>query len=262
MDDVIDDVIDDAILDAVNVSKSYGPTRVLDSVSMRVRKGDVVCLLGPSGAGKTTLLRCLNHLEQPTSGAVFLDGELLGYRRVDDMLVESSSREIARQRRRIGMVFQSFNLFPHMTALENVIEAPKRVNGVGHHEAVDRARGLLDSVGLLHKADEIPERLSGGQQQRIAIARALAMQPEVVLFDEPTSALDPEFVGEVLDVMLKLAEQGTTMVIVTHEIGFARKVSARAVFMDSGRILEEGTVRQLAESPRFERTRDFFAKVL
>ena len=250
------------ILQAVNLSKSYGSARILDDVSLSVHGGDVVCLLGPSGAGKTTLLRCLNHLEQPTSGAVFIDQDLLGYQRVGDSLVELSAREVARQRQRIGMVFQQFNLFPHMSVLENIIEAPTKVKKVPRGEAVDRARQLLDSVGLLHKIDERPEQLSGGQQQRVAIVRALAMDPEVVLFDEPTSALDPEFVGEVLDVMLKLAEQGTTMVIVTHEVGFARRVSARAVFMESGRILEEGTVEQLTDKPRLQRTRDFFAKVL
>jgi len=252
----------EVILEAVGVTKTFGADTVLDKVDLSVGRGDVVCLLGPSGAGKTTLLRCLNHLEQPTSGAVFLGGELLGYQRVGDSLVELPARAVARQRERVGMVFQSFNLFPHLTALENVIEAPTKVKGVPRAEAADRARELLDSVGLLHKADAHPEQLSGGQQQRVAIARALAMEPEVVLFDEPTSALDPEFVGEVLDVMLKLAESGSTMVIVTHEIGFARKVSARAVFMERGRILEEGTVEQLSSTPEFERTRDFFAKVL
>lgn len=250
------------ILQAINITKNYGDTQVLRGVDLTVAKGDIVCLLGPSGAGKTTLLRCLNHLEQPTSGAVFLDGALLGYERVGDRLVELPQRRIARQRQRIGMVFQSFNLFPHMTALENVIEAPTRVRRADRTAAVDRARELLDSVGLLDKADARPDQLSGGQQQRVAIARALAMDPEVILFDEPTSALDPEFVGEVLEVMRRLAEGGTTMVIVTHEIGFARHVSARAVFMENGAVLEEGTVAQLAESPRFERTRDFFAKVL
>jgi polar amino acid transport system ATP-binding protein len=252
----------DAILDAVGITKRFGKDTVLDHVNLTVRRGDIVCLLGPSGAGKTTLLRCLNHLEKPDAGAVFLENELLGYRRVGNSLVELPPRLIAQQRQRVGMVFQSFNLFPHMTALENIIEAPVKVKGISKKEATDHARELLDSVGLLNKADSTPQQLSGGQQQRIAIARALAMRPEVVLFDEPTSALDPEFVGEVLAVMQKLADEGTTMVIVTHEIGFAREVSARAVFMERGRILEEGTVASLTDEPQFERTRDFFAKVL
>lgn len=250
------------ILEAIKVSKTFGKDPVLDKVDLTIRQGDVVCLLGPSGAGKTTLLRCLNHLETPSSGAVLLDGELMGYRHVGNSLMELSPREIAKQRQRVGMVFQSFNLFPHMTALENVMEAPVRVAGVSKQEARDRGRALLDSVGLLAKADSIPDRLSGGQQQRVAIARALAMEPEVVLFDEPTSALDPEFVGEVLEVMQRLAAKGTTMVIVTHEIGFAREVAARSVFMERGRILEEGSVEKLTTDPEHERTRDFFAKVL
>lgn len=252
----------DTVLDAVGITKSFGRDTVLDRVNLSVNRGDTVCLLGPSGAGKTTLLRCLNHLETPDAGAVFLDNELLGYKRVGDTLMELPPRVIARQRQRIGMVFQSFNLFPHMTALENVIEAPVRVQGVAKKEATEHARELLASVGLREKADSTPQNLSGGQQQRVAIARALAVKPDVVLFDEPTSALDPEFVGEVLQVMRRLAEEGTTMVIVTHEVGFAREVAARAVFMERGRILEQGTIAQLSETPRYDRTKDFFAKVL
>lgn len=252
----------DNVLEAVGVSKHYGAEPVLEDVNLAVNRGDVVCLLGPSGAGKTTLLRCLNHLEKPSSGAVFLHGELLGYEVVGRHLVELPATVIARQRRAIGMVFQQFNLFGNLTALENILEAPIGVLGLSKEEAIERARGLLVSVGLANKADSRPDQLSGGQQQRVAIARALAMNPSVILFDEPTSALDPEFVKEVLDVMRNLADRGTTMVIVTHEIAFAREVSARAVFMDHGRILEEGTVTSLTDSPAHERTRNFFAKIL
>ncbi len=250
------------VLEVINLGKVYGDHEVLSNVSLQVFPGDVVCLLGPSGAGKTTLLRCLNHLEKPSSGAVFLHGELLGYERKGNHLVELHENRIARQRREIGMVFQSFNLFPHMSALENIIEAPTGVLGVPKAEAVAEARRLLAMVGLEEKADFMPSQLSGGQQQRVAIARALAMKPKVLLFDEPTSALDPELVNEVLDAMRALAESGTTMVIVTHEIGFAREVSARAVFMAQGRIVEEGSVESLINDPKNERTRDFFSKVL
>jgi polar amino acid transport system ATP-binding protein len=252
----------DPVIEALDVCKKFGNETVLDHVSLQVYPGDVVCLLGPSGAGKTTLLRCLDHLEKPTSGAVFLHGELLGYERRGNNLVELPERRIAVQRREIGMVFQSFNLFPHMTVLQNIIEAPVGVLKVTRAEAVERAHGLLRVVGLGHKASATPKELSGGQQQRVAIARALAMQPSVLLFDEPTSALDPELVKEVLDAMRSLAETGTTMVIVTHEIGFAREVSARSVFMDHGRIIEEGTIESLHRNAQHERTRDFFAKVL
>lgn len=250
------------VLEVLNLSKSFGSDQVLSDVNLEVYPGDVVCLIGPSGAGKTTLLRCLNHLEKPSSGAVFLHGELLGYERRGNHLVELHEKHIARQRREIGMVFQSFNLFPHMTALENVIEAPTGVLGIPKNEAIADAMRLLEMVGLGTKAQFTPRQLSGGQQQRVAIARALAMRPKVLLFDEPTSALDPELVNEVLDAMRTLAESGTTMVIVTHEIGFAREVSARAVFMDQGRIVEEGSIESLQANPREERTRDFFSKVL
>jgi polar amino acid transport system ATP-binding protein len=250
------------VLEAVALSKQYGKDLILDNINLKVDAGDVVCLLGPSGAGKTTLLRCLNHLEKPSSGAVFLHGELLGCRMRDNALVELPPRVIARQRQEVGMVFQSFNLFPHMTALENIIEAPTRVRGIPRNKAVADAQRLLASVGLAHKAQSRPDQLSGGQQQRVAIARALSMKPRLMLFDEPTSALDPEFVAEVLEVMKTLAAAGTTMVIVTHEIGFAREVAARAIFMDHGRILEEGTMEQLITAPAHDRTRDFFAKVL
>jgi polar amino acid transport system ATP-binding protein len=250
------------VLEAVAVSKYYGDDLVLDKVDLSVDPGDVVCLLGPSGAGKTTFLRCLNHLEKPSSGAVFLHGELLGYERHKDFLRELPDARIARQRREIGMVFQQFNLFAHLTALENVTEAPIGVLGIPKDEAIDTAERLLESVGMKAKAGSRPDQLSGGQQQRVAIARALAMNPSVLLFDEPTSALDPEFVKEVLDVMRALADRGTTMVIVTHEIAFAREVSARAVFMDHGRVLEEGTVASLSTSPVHARTKDFFDKIL
>lgn len=250
------------VIEALNLCKKFGDELVLDHVSLKVFPGDVVCVLGPSGSGKTTLLRCLNHLEKPTSGAVFLHGDLLGYERRGNHLVELHERRLNRQRREIGIVFQQFNLFPHLTVLENLIEAPIGVLCVPKAEAIERAQELLKVVGLASKASSMPKQLSGGQQQRVAIARALAMEPRLLLFDEPTSALDPELVKEVLDVMRKLAEAGTTMVIVTHEIGFAREVSARSVFMDCGRIIEEGTVESLASNPQNVRTRDFFATVL
>lgn len=239
------------LLSIDGMHKWFGGFHALDDCNLQVQRGEKIVICGPSGSGKSTMIRCVNRIERHDGGHIAFNGVVL-----DD------SREAVQARKSIGMVFQQFNLFPHMSVLENIIEAPTKVKKVPRGEAVDRARQLLDSVGLLHKIDERPEQLSGGQQQRVAIVRALAMDPEVVLFDEPTSALDPEFVGEVLDVMLKLAEQGTTMVIVTHEVGFARRVSARAVFMESGRILEEGTVEQLTDKPRFQRTRDFFAKVL
>jgi polar amino acid transport system ATP-binding protein len=214
-------------------------------------------LIGPSGSGKTTFLRCINHLEKINAGRLWVDGELVGYRQVGNRLHELHERDVARGRAQIGMVFQRFNLFPHMTALENVIEAPVQVKGVQRGEGAKRGRALLRGVGLEDKIDEYPSRLSGGQQQRVAIARALAMDPKLMLFDEPTSALDPELVKEVLDVMRALAREGMTMVVVTHELGFAREVGDRIIFMDDGAIVEEGKPAQMLEHPREERTRTF-----
>ena len=244
------------------VHKRFGRTEVLKGVSLDVPKGDVLCVLGPSGSGKTTLLRCINHLEKIDAGRVWVDGELVGYRQVGDKLHELRESEIARKRAEIGMVFQRFNLFAHMTALENVSEAPIRVKGLPRDEAVARARQLLERVGLGDRLDANPAQLSGGQQQRVAIARALAMQPKLMLFDEPTSALDPELVGEVLDVMRTLVADGMTMVIVTHEIGFAREAADTVAFMDDGFVVETGPPGVVLSSPRHERTRAFLSKVL
>jgi polar amino acid transport system ATP-binding protein len=221
-----------------------------------------MCMLGPSGSGKSTFLRCINHLEKIDAGRLSVDGELVGYRQQGDRIYELREREVARKRAEIGMVFQRFNLFPHMTALENVIEAPVQVQGVPRSHAVEEARRLLGRVGLADKVDVYPAQLSGGQQQRVAIARALAMHPKLMLFDEPTSALDPELVGEVLDAMRGLAADGMTMVVVTHEIGFAREVGDTVVFMDDGVVVESGRPREVFESPRHERTRAFLSKVL
>ena len=223
---------------------------------------EVVCILGPSGSGKSTFLRCINHLEKIDAGRLWVDGELVGYRQSGARLYELRESEVARERSQIGMVFQRFNLFAHMTALENVIEAPIRVKKVPRDEAVKRAKALLDRVGLADKLETYPSQLSGGQQQRVAIARALAMQPKLMLFDEPTSALDPELVGDVLDVMRRLAKDGMTMVVVTHEIGFAREVGDTVVFMDDGVVVETGNPREVFANPRQERTRAFLAKVL
>ncbi|MFC5910817.1 amino acid ABC transporter ATP-binding protein [Streptacidiphilus monticola] len=242
--------------------KSYGPTEVLRGVDLEVRSGEVTVVLGPSGSGKSTLLRTINHLEKVDAGYVAVDGELIGYRRSGDRLHELKEREVRRQRTRIGFVFQNFNLFPHLTVLENLVEAPVSALGVPRAEAVERARRLLDRVGLADRADAYPRRLSGGQQQRIAIARALALEPKVLLFDEPTSALDPELVGEVLDVIKDLARGGTTMIVVTHEIGFAREVADTVVFMDGGVIVEQGPPAQVLDQPQHERTRAFLSKVL
>jgi polar amino acid transport system ATP-binding protein len=244
------------------VHKAYGALAVLRGVDLTVRAGEVTVLLGPSGSGKSTLLRTINHLEKVDRGFVRVDGELIGYRQAGQRLHELSERHILRQRSHIGFVFQSFNLFGHLTVLDNVVEAPVSAQGRDRAEAVGHARELLARVGLADKADEYPRRLSGGQQQRVAIARALALRPKLLLFDEPTSALDPELVGEVLDVMRDLARGGTTMVVVTHEIGFAREVADTVVFLDEGQIIERGTPAQVLDAPREARTRAFLSKVL
>jgi polar amino acid transport system ATP-binding protein len=244
------------------VHKRFGLLEVLRGVSLEVQPGEVTCLLGPSGSGKTTFLRCINHLEKIHAGRLWVDGELVGYRQSGDKLHELRDSEVARKRSEIGMVFQRFNLFPHMTALENVVEAPVRVKKKGKGDAEERAKTLLARVGLADKEDSYPAQLSGGQQQRVAIARALAMDPKLMLFDEPTSALDPELVGEVLDVMRQLADDGMTMIVVTHEIGFAREVGDTVVFMDGGVVVEEGPPREVLTSPKHERTKAFLAKVL
>lgn len=245
-----------------SVSKNFGPLEVLHGVDLEVFRGEVVCVIGPSGSGKSTLLRCINHLEAPSVGVVWLDGETIGVRESRGQLVEVAPAELARQRTEIGMVFQSFNLFGHMTVLENIIEAPTQVLGTPRAEAETHARQLLEWVRLEGKESTYPRQLSGGQQQRAAIARALAMRPRVMLFDEPTSALDPETVGEVLSVMRRLASEGLTMIVVTHEIEFAREVADRVVFMDDGRIVEMGTPEQVLDSPREERTQRFLSRIL
>ncbi|MFB7006910.1 MULTISPECIES: amino acid ABC transporter ATP-binding protein [unclassified Streptomyces] len=247
---------------ADGVRKHFGKVPVLRGIDLTVERGRVCCLLGPSGSGKSTFLRCINHLEKIDGGSLSVDGAPVGYRQQGNRLYELKEREIARARRDIGMVFQRFNLFPHMTALENVMEAPVKVAGVTRAEARADALRLLDRVGLADRAERHPVQLSGGQQQRVAIARALAMKPELMLFDEPTSALDPELVGEVLDVIRQLAAEGMTMVVVTHEIGFAREVADTAVFMDGGVVVEAGDPRQVLGDPQQERTRTFLSKVL
>ncbi|MCD0485499.1 amino acid ABC transporter ATP-binding protein [Streptacidiphilus sp. ASG 303] len=251
-----------AAVEVHDVHKSYGSRRVLDGVSLTVRPGEVTVVLGPSGSGKSTLLRVVNHLERPESGYVSLNGEPIGVRPHRGHFKELSERAILEQRRRIGFVFQNFNLFPHLTALENVAAAPAATGQLDRDGARELARGLLARVGLADHADAYPRRLSGGQQQRVAIARALALRPGLILFDEPTSALDPELVGEVLSVIRDLAADGTTLVIVTHEIGFAREVADRVVFLDEGRILEEGPPAEVLDHPRHPRTRAFLSKVL
>ncbi|NUT32316.1 MAG: amino acid ABC transporter ATP-binding protein [Hamadaea sp.] len=250
------------MVQAEQVHKSFGRLEVLRGIDLRVPTGQVCVLLGPSGSGKSTLLRCVNHLEKINAGRIWVDGDLIGYRQRGDRLYELHDRQIAAQRRDIGMVFQRFNLFPHMTAVQNVMEAPQRVKGESRDAARERSLALLERVGLADKVDSYPAQLSGGQQQRVAIARALAMRPKLMLFDEPTSALDPELVGEVLDVMKNLAREGMTMIVVTHEIGFAREVGNQVVFMDGGVVVEAGTPREVIDNPRHERTRAFLAKVL
>ncbi|MFY1621135.1 amino acid ABC transporter ATP-binding protein [Micromonospora sp. WMMD736] len=247
---------------AEQVCKNFGALHVLKGITLEVSKGEVLCLVGPSGSGKSTFLRCINHLEQVNAGRLFIDGELVGYREHGGKLHELKPRDAARQRRDVGMVFQHFNLFPHRTALENIIEAPIHVKRVKKAEARERAEDLLNQVGLSDKAQAYPAQLSGGQQQRVAIARALAMNPKLMLFDEPTSALDPELVGEVLGVMKKLASEGMTMVVVTHEMGFAREVADQLAFMDGGVVVESGNPREVMSNPRHERTKAFLSKVM
>jgi polar amino acid transport system ATP-binding protein len=251
-----------AMVKAEGVHKRFGRLEVLKGVSLEVARGEVMCLLGPSGSGKSTLLRCINHLEKINSGRLSVDGELVGYRQVGDKLHELRESEVAQKRSQIGMVFQHFNLFPHMTALENVTCAPIRVKSDTRERAEARGRELLDQVGLGDKVDAYPSQLSGGQQQRVAIARALAMEPKLMLFDEPTSALDPELVGDVLAAMQQLAREGMTMVVVTHEMGFAREVADTVVFMDGGVVVESGAPAEVLGNPQHERTRAFLSKVL
>jgi polar amino acid transport system ATP-binding protein len=250
------------MLKAESLFKRFGRLEVLKGITLEVQRGEVMCLLGPSGSGKSTFLRCINHLEKIDAGRLRVDGELVGYREEGDKLYELREADVIRKRAEIGMVFQRFNLFPHMTALENVIEAPILVKRMPRAEALERGRDLLDRVGIGDRVESYPSQLSGGQQQRVAIARALAMDPKLMLFDEPTSALDPELVGEVLDVMRKLAAAGMTMVVVTHEIGFARGAADSVVFMDGGVVVESGTPAELFDNPSHERTRSFLSKVL
>ncbi|MEY4347242.1 MAG: hypothetical protein RJA68_745 [Actinomycetota bacterium] len=244
------------------VRKSYGHVEVLKGINMQVKPGEVACLVGPSGSGKSTFLRCINHLEKINSGRLYVHGDLVGYEEKKGRLYELSDREVCRKRAEIGMVFQSFNLFQHMSVLENIIEAPMRVLKISKEEAVMYARELLELVGLSGREESFPKQLSGGQQQRVAITRALAMRPKLMLFDEPTSALDPELVGEVLTAMQDLANSGMTMIVVTHEMGFARKVADTVAFMDAGLIVESGPPDQLLDHPQHERTKSFFSKVL
>jgi len=254
--------VSELMVDARGVRKWFGSNEVLKSISLTIPQGEVLSLLGPSGSGKSTFLRCINHLETIDGGRIYVDDELIGYKQRGDKIHEMKPREIAKQRRKIGMVFQRFNLFPHMTALGNIIDAPIGVNGESKEEATRHARELLEQVGLADKADAYPAQLSGGQQQRVAIARALAMKPKLMLFDEPTSALDPELVGDVLDVMRDLAKSGMTMIVVTHEIGFSREVADRMVFMDDGLVIESGAPRDVLDNPQHPRTQAFLESVL
>ena len=251
------------VMFAEDVHKSFGRLEVLKGISLTVKNGERVCIIGASGSGKSTFLRCINHLEKIDSGRIEVNGHLIGYREEKGRIVEDTENNIARQRCEIGMVFQRFNLFPHMTALENIIEAPVRVRKISKAVAVKEGEALLARVGLADKRNVYPGKLSGGQQQRVAIARALAMRPALMLFDEPTSALDPEVIGEVLDVMKALAfDMGTTMIVVTHEMGFAREAADRVVMMDDGRIIEEGPPSHFFDNPREDRTKQFLSKIL
>ena len=250
------------VVEVTDIHKFFGRNEVLRGVSMTVKQREVVVVCGPSGSGKTTFIRCVNHLEKIQSGSIKVNGHLIGYRNENGKLVADKERNISRQRQEIGMVFQRFNLFPHKTALGNIIEAPIQVRGVSEDEAIETGRKLLARVGLAHKEDAYPAQLSGGQQQRVAIARALAMRPAVMLFDEPTSALDPEMIGEVLEVMKELAREGMTMIVVSHEMGFAREVADRVVMMDEGLIIEEATPEVFFTNPQQERTKSFLSKIL
>jgi polar amino acid transport system ATP-binding protein len=258
----VSDAASQPMVKAESVCKNFGALQVLKGVTLEIGRGQVLVLVGPSGSGKSTFLRCINHLEQVNAGRLYVDGDLIGYRERGDKLHEMPPREAAKQRRDIGMVFQHFNLFPHRTALDNIIEAPIHVKGMKKAAAIARGKDLLEQVGLAEKATAYPAQLSGGQQQRVAIARALAMDPKLMLFDEPTSALDPELVGEVLGVMKKLASEGMTMVVVTHEMGFAREVADQLVFMDAGVIMESGNPREVLSNPKHERTKAFLSKVM
>ncbi|MDV2419836.1 MULTISPECIES: amino acid ABC transporter ATP-binding protein [Corynebacterium] len=250
------------MISAQNVHKSFGQLEVLKGIDLEVQPGEVACLLGPSGSGKSTFLRCVNHLDKATAGRLYVDGELIGYREKNGTLYEISEKEAAEQRSDIGMVFQSFNLFPHRTVIENIIEAPVQVKKIPEDTARARAMELLEDVGLASKANNYPVQLSGGQQQRVAIARAVAMNPKLMLFDEPTSALDPELVGEVLRVMKDLAAEGMTMLVVTHEMGFAREVADKVFFMDGGVVIESGSPAEVLDNPQQPRTKEFLASLL